>query len=125
MLEYREQQRREYHADRMIASEQSNGDSGETVVVGETIIVTIVITHHFVDSYHARHPARYGHREHDLFANRNTTVLRRQRIAAGRAYFIAPLRAPQKQVDQDTTKQRQQERQVQRNVFRQTGNKLA
>src|SRR5690349_21177182 len=125
MLEHGKQQRGEYDADRMIASEQSDGDSSEAVVIGEAVVVTIAITHDFVDPHHARERTGHGHREHDLFANRNTAVLRRRRIASGRAYFIAPLRVPQKQIDQQTTKQRQQKREIQRNAFRQTGNKLA
>jgi len=63
------------------------------------------------------------HRENDLFANRDATVFGRERIAAGRAYLVAPLRAPQKQVDQQAAEQRENECEVQRNAFRKTGNK--
>src|SRR5918998_2043470 len=103
----------------MIAAEQRDGDAGKTVVVGKTIVVTIAITEYFVDSDHARERTRNGHRHHDLFANRNAAVLSRGRIASGRAYFVAPLRAPEKQVDQQTTEQREQKSNVEWNAFRQ------
>src|SRR5689334_4751389 len=57
VLQHREQQRRENHADRMIPAEQRHGNAGETVIVGKPVVVTIAITHHFVDGHHARQSA--------------------------------------------------------------------
>ena len=75
VLQRRKQQRREDHSHRMIAAEQRDGDSGEAVVIGKAVVVTITITQHFVDADHARERAGYGHRQHDLFANRDAAVL--------------------------------------------------
>src|ERR1051325_386264 len=100
MLQHGEQQRRENHADRMIATEQCDCDARESVVVREAVVITIAITEHFVDRNHAGEAAGDRHREHDLFADRDAAVLSRQWIASGRANLVAPLRAPEEQVDQ-------------------------
>src|ERR1051326_1985711 len=57
VLQCREQQRRQNHANRMIATEQGDGDSSEAVVVGKAVVVTMTIAEHLVDRDHARESA--------------------------------------------------------------------
>src|SRR6185369_11883305 len=52
VLQRRKQQRREDHAHRMIASEQSDCDPSEAIVVGKAVVVTMTITEYFVDRDH-------------------------------------------------------------------------
>src|SRR5215510_1907725 len=125
VLQCRKQQRRQNDAHRMIATEQGDCDTGKAVVIGKAIVVTMTIAEHLVDRDHARQSSGHGHRENNLFANRDATILSRERIAAGSADLVTPLCAPEKQIDQQTAKQRENEGHVQRNAFRKTGNEFA
>src|SRR5215207_5060905 len=102
MLERSKQQRSKDHTDRMITAEQCDSDSSESVVIRKAVVVTMTMTEHFVDSYHARERARHCHRENDLFANRDAAVFCRKRIAARRTDLVAPLRSPKEKINKQT-----------------------
>src|SRR5260370_36631282 len=113
MLQNREEQSREDYTDGVIPTKQGYGNSCKAVVVGKAVVVSIVIPHHIVDAYHACQGTRYSHRENDLFANRDATILRSRGIATGGPYLLAPLCAPQKQLDQPAGNKRQYEGKMQ------------
>src|SRR4029079_2829223 len=49
VLQCGKQQRCQYHSDRVIATEQSDFNSSEAVVVGKAVVVTMTIAEHFVN----------------------------------------------------------------------------
>ena len=64
------------------------------------------------------------HCDHNLFSHRDTAILGAE-DGAGRAQFITPLRSPEKNVHQQTTKQREDEREIDWNPLRQARYELA
>src|SRR6185369_4915586 len=53
VLQCGKQQRCQYHSARVIATEQSDCNSSEAVVVGKAVVVTMTIAEHFVNRDHA------------------------------------------------------------------------
>src|SRR5262245_21525907 len=82
----------------------------------------MAITQHFVDTNHTGESAGQGHRQYDLLAYGNATVLSGAGIHTCGADLVSPLCTPEKQIDQETTQQRQQKSQVEGNALRQSGN---
>jgi len=84
----------------------------------------MAIPKYFVNPNHARKRARDRHGNDNLFAYRNAAILRRTGIRAGGSQFVTPLRAPEKNVNQTATDQRQNESDIYRNPRRQARNEF-
>src|SRR2546425_6690024 len=108
----------------MIPSKQGYGNSRETVLRGETLIISISITEHLVDCNHSCQSTRNGHREHNLLLDGDASVFGRARILTCGADFVSPLRAPEKDIHERASGKRENKSDVQRNAQRKSGNDL-
>src|SRR6266481_6533680 len=117
--------RGEKDTDRVVAAQKGYGDSDESVVCREAVVVTITVTEHFIDSDHAGQPTRNSHRQNNLFANRNAAVFCGCGVRARRANFISPLGLPQQDVDKYAGQYRQNKSDIQRDAFGQSRNKFS
>ena len=109
----------------MIATKQSNGDSGEAILRRKALVISIPIAEHFVDCNHTGQSAGYGHREHNLFFNRDAAIFGRIGVRAGGTDFVSPLRPPQEDVHKSAREDCNDESHIQRNARRNSRDDLA
>ena len=114
LIERAEQQRRQHHAERMIAAHQRHGDADEADAAGEALQQIVMHAQDVVEADEARQRAGDQHGHDDGAGRRDAGIAGGALAMADGADLIAPAGVPDEDPDEDAAEQRQQRRQVER-----------
>src|SRR6185437_401372 len=83
----------EQYAERIVASDESNGDSEKSRAASESIFVVVLVTEDEVDAAQAGYDARYGHRAEQNATDGDSSVFGCVRLQADRTKLVSSTRA--------------------------------